>query len=87
MTYHFFQSNLNSDLKETSEWAHQCKIIFNRDPRKQATEVSFSRKLDQGSLLPLDFNDNTVQTVEVHKQLGLLLHKKNLILKFILITK
>ena len=76
MTHRFFQSNLNSDLKETSEWAHQWKIIFNRDPRKQATEVSFSRKLDQGSLLPLDFNDNTVQTVEVHKQLGLLLDKK-----------
>ena len=51
-------------------------MLFNPDPRKQATEVYFSRKLNQDSPLPLDFNDNTVQTVEVHNHLGLSLDKK-----------
>ena len=70
------QNNLNSDLKKISEWAHQWKMLFNPDPRKQATEIYFSRKLNQDSHLPLDFNDNTVQTVEVHNHLGLSLDKK-----------
>ena len=52
-------------------------MLFNSDPRKQATEVYFSRKLNQESPLPLDFNDNTAQTVEVHKHLGLSLDKKH----------
>ena len=51
-------------------------MLFNPDPRKQAMEVYFSRKLSQDSHLPLDFNDNTVQTVEVHNHLGLSLDKK-----------
>ena len=51
-------------------------MIFNSDPRKQAMEVYFSRKLNQGSPLPLDFNDNTVQTVDMHNHLGLSLDKK-----------
>ena len=51
-------------------------MLFNPDPRKQATEVYFSRKLNQDSPLPLDFNGNTVQTVEVHNHLGLSLDKK-----------
>ena len=63
-------------MKKISEWAHQWKMLFNPDPRKQATEVYFSRKLNQDSPLPLDFNDNTVQTVEVHNHLGLSLDKK-----------
>ena len=58
-----------------------CKIFFdifffNSYPRKQATEVCFSRKQNQDSPLPLDFNDYTVQTSEVHKHLGLSLDKK-----------
>ena len=51
-------------------------MLFNPDPRKQATEVYFSRKLNQDSPLPLDFNNNAVQTVEVHNHLGLSLDKK-----------
>ena len=70
------QNNLNSDLKKISEWVCQWEMLFNPDPRKQATEVYFSRKLKQDSPLPLDFNDNTVQTVEVHRHLGLSLDKK-----------
>ena len=83
MTHRFFellrkhsQNNLNSDLKKVSEWAHQWKMLFNSDPRKQAMEVYFSRKLNQNSPLPLDFNENKVQTVEVHNHLGLSLDKK-----------
>ena len=63
-------------MKKISEWAHHWKMIFNSDPRKQAMEVYFSRKLNQGSPLPLDFNDNTVQTVDMHNHLGLSLDKK-----------
>ena len=52
---------------------------FNPDPRKQTTEIYFSRKLNQDSPLPFDFNDNTVEVynyVEVHNYLGLPLDKK-----------
>ena len=52
-------------------------MIFIPDPRKEATEVYFSRKLNQDSPLPLDFNDNTVQNVDVHNHLGLSLDKKS----------
>ena len=62
-------SQNNSDLKKISEWAHQWKMLFNPDPRKQASEFYFSRKLNQDSRLPLEFNDNTVQTVKVHNRL------------------
>ena len=58
------------------------ETAFNPDSRKQATKVCFSRKQNQDSPLPLEFNDNTVQTVEVNKNFI-----KNLILIFILITK
>ena len=51
-------------------------MVFNPDPRKQATEVYFSRKQNQDTSLPLEFNDNTVQVVEVLKHLGLSLDKK-----------
>ena len=70
------QNNLNSDLKKISEWAHQWKMLFNPHHRKQATEVYFSRKLNHDRFLPLDFNDNTVQTVEVHNHHGLSLDEK-----------
>ena len=63
-------------MEKISEWAHQWKMLFNPDPREQATEIYFSRKLNQDSPFPLDFNHNTVQTVEVHKHLGLSLNKK-----------
>ena len=37
-------SDLNNDLKQISNWAHQWKMSFNPDPTKQAQEVIFSRK-------------------------------------------
>ena len=59
-----------------SEWAHQWNFFFNSDPRTQKTEVYFSRKQNQGSPLSLDFNDNTIQTVEVNNHHVLSLDKK-----------
>ena len=51
-----------------SEWAHQWKM--------QVTKVYFLWKLNQESPLPLDFNDNSVQTVEIHKNLSISVGKK-----------
>ena len=51
-------------------------MLLNPDPRMQATKVYFLRKLNQDSPLPLDLNDNTGQTVEVHNHLGFSLEKK-----------
>ena len=51
-------------------------MLFNHDPRKQPTDVYVSRKQNQDSPLPPEFNDNKPQTVEVHKHLGLSWNKK-----------
>ena len=48
----------------------------NIDPRNEPMEVYFSRRLNHNSPLPLDFKDNTVQTVEVDEHLGISLNKK-----------
>ena len=70
------ENSLNSDLEKVSEWAHQWNMLFNPDPSKQEAEVYFSRKQNQDGPLPLGFNDNTVQIVEVYKHLSLSLYKK-----------
>ena len=54
-------------MKKIIELAHQWKMIFNTDPRDQSMEVYLSKKQNQGSPFPLEFNDNTVQTIEKHK--------------------
>ena len=36
---------LNSDLQKISNWAHQWKMTFNPDPKKQAQKVIFSIKI------------------------------------------
>ena len=36
-------NQLNNDLEKISNWAHHWKMSFNRDPKKQAQEVIFSR--------------------------------------------
>ena len=50
-------------------------MFFNPNPRKQATQFYFSRKLNQDSPLPLELNYNTVQTVEVDNHLRISLDK------------
>ena len=36
-------NQLNNDLEKILNWAHHWKMSFNRDPKKQAQEVNFSR--------------------------------------------
>lgn len=48
---------------------------FNPVPKRQAREAYFSRRLNQDSPLPLDFNNNIVQTAELHEHLDLSLDK------------
>ena len=42
-----FFTELNDDLKRTTNWAFQRKMNFNSGPNKQAQEVIFSRKQKQ----------------------------------------
>ena len=42
--FNFCTDQLNSDLEKLSNWAHQWKMSFNPDPKKQAQEVIISRK-------------------------------------------
>ena len=41
-------------------------MLFNPDHRKQRMEVYFLNVKNQDSLLLLEFNDNTIQTVKVY---------------------
>ena len=51
-------------------------MLFNPDPRKHATEVYFSRKLNQDTLYHLTLTKIIVQTVEIHNHLDLSLDKE-----------
>ena len=53
----------NKDLKLISQWAYQCKMLFNPDPTKQTTEVCFSHKRDNILHEPLTFSNNKIQSV------------------------
>ena len=61
-------NKLNNDLKKISDWAFQGKISFNADPRKQAQEAIFSRKLKNVSHPPLTFNNANVSSCKSQKQ-------------------
>ena len=37
-------SHLNDDLSKMYDWAYKCKMSFNPDSTKPATEVVFTRK-------------------------------------------
>ena len=50
------------------------KIDFNPDPKKQAIEVCFSRKIVSNYLSLLSFNQSQVKISESHKHLGLILN-------------
>ena len=68
--------DLNHDLKLINSWAHQWKMSFNPDPSKQAVEVIFSRKKSEKYQPPITFNNLQVQSLSVHKHLGLSLDSK-----------
>ena len=54
-------NDLNSDLMKISDYAFHWKMRFNLDPKKQAQEVIFSRKINKIDHPPLYFNQNLVK--------------------------
>ena len=49
---------------------------FNPDPKKQAQEVIFSRKISKIDHPPLHFNENLVKSSSTQKDLGMILDTK-----------
>ena len=49
-------NNLKSDLMKISDWNFQWKMRFNPEPKKQAQEVIFSRKINKIDHPPPYFN-------------------------------
>ena len=54
-----------------SDWAFQWKMGFHPDPKKQAPEVIFCRKIDKIDHPPLYFNQNLLKSLSTHKHLGM----------------
>ena len=69
-------NHLNNDLMKISDWAFQWKMRFNPDPKKQAQEVIYSRKINKIDYPPLYFNQNLVKSSSTHKHLGMVLDTK-----------
>ena len=69
-------TNLNSDLSKINAWASQYKMTFNPDPKKQAQEVIFSRKIKKTLQPPLNFNNNFAKQVQFQKYLGVYLDNR-----------
>ena len=69
-------NDLNSDLIKISDWAFQWKMRFNPDPKKQAQEVIFSRKINKIDRPPLYFNENLVKSSSTQKHLGMIVDTK-----------
>ena len=66
-------SELNDDLRKTSNWAFQWKMSFNPDVNKQTQEVIFSRKIKSNIHPPLVFSNNFVSRANSQKHLGITL--------------
>ena len=56
--------------------AFRWKMRFNPDPKKQAQEVIFSRKINKIDHPPLYFNENLVKSSSAQKHLGMILDTK-----------
>ena len=69
-------NDLSSDLMKISDWAFQWKRRFNRDPKKQAQKVIFSRKINKIVHPPFYFNENLVKSSSSHKHLEMVLNTK-----------
>ena len=69
-------NDLNHDLNIIHQWVYQWKLEFNPDPTKQATEVLFSCKKCRPNHPKLIFNGATVEKVNEHKHLGLVLDSR-----------
>ena len=48
--------DLNHDLEQIKNWAHQWKMCFNPDPSKLAEEILFSQKIKKPDHPPIYFN-------------------------------
>ena len=64
---------MNHDLRLINQWAYDWRMSRNPDPQKQAVELLFSRKRDDGDHPALCFNDVPVAKVNEHKHLGIIL--------------
>ena len=55
-------TQLNTDIQKISQWSNQWKMQSNPDPKKQANEVIFSRKLVSNDLShpPVKFNNDNI---------------------------
>ena len=71
-----FVAPLNSDLKKINDQAFQWKMTFNPDRRKQAQEITFSRKLKKATHPPLLLNNDNVSQANSQTHLGLILDVK-----------
>ena len=69
-------TNLNSDLSKINGWANQWKMTFNPDLKKQAQEVTLSRKIRKTSHPLLTFNNHSVKQVQFQKHLGVYLDSR-----------
>ena len=69
-------NDLNIDLMKRSDWAFQWKTRSSPDPKKQAQEVIFSRKINKIDHPPLYFNENLVKSSSTQKHLGMILDTK-----------
>lgn len=69
-------SDMNHDLNQIALWAHDWRISFNPDPRKQAVELVFSKKKVKTDHPIVLFNASPVLTVDQHKHLGIILNSK-----------
>ena len=69
-------NDLNSDLIKISDWEMRWKMRFNPDPKKQAQEGIFSRKINKIDHSPLYFNENLVKSSSTQKHLGMILDTK-----------
>ena len=69
-------NDLKSNLMKISYCAFQWKMRFNPDPRKQAQEVIFSRRINNIDHSLLYFNENLTKSSSTHKHLGMVLETK-----------
>ena len=72
----FAASDMNHDLDHIALWAHDWRMSFNPDPRKQALELIFSKKKSKTNHPIILFDAPPVSTVDQHKHLGILLDSK-----------
>ena len=75
---HNSASKRNDNPEKISYWAYQWKMQFNSDPKKQAHEVSFSRKTSSNNLShpPIKFNKIDISECPDQKHLGIVLDSK-----------